>query len=67
LRDGKQQLIIYCDRTGLEVFASDGLTYVPMPFQPKPEDRKLDVQATGGGVRFTALRVYELKSAWSQP
>jgi sucrose-6-phosphate hydrolase SacC (GH32 family) len=67
LRDGKQQLIIYCDRTGLEVFASDGLTYVPMPFQPKPEDRKLDVQAKGGGVRFTALRVYELKSAWSQP
>ena len=32
LRDGKQRLTIFCDRTGLEVFASDGLTYVPMPF-----------------------------------
>ncbi|MEX2141906.1 MAG: hypothetical protein WD894_21755 [Pirellulales bacterium] len=29
---GKQWLSIYCDRTGLEVFASDGLCYVPMPF-----------------------------------
>jgi sucrose-6-phosphate hydrolase SacC (GH32 family) len=67
LRDGQQQLVVYCDRTGLEVFASDGLTYVPMPFQPKPDDRNLDVQAKGGSVRFTELKVYELKSAWSQP
>ena len=64
LRDGKQRLTIYCDRTGLEVFASDGLTYVPMPFTPKADDRDLSVAVKGGNVRITALTVHELKSAW---
>jgi len=67
LCDGKQRLVIYADRTGLEVFASGGLTYVPMPFQPQADDRKLEVQVTGGSVALTALDVHELKSAWSQP
>ena len=66
-RDGKQRLTIYCDRTGLEVFASDGLTYVPMPYQPKPDDRSLRVTARDGSVRFTDLQVHELKSAWPAP
>jgi hypothetical protein len=43
LRDGKQRLTIYCDRTGAEVFASDGLFHVPMPFQPKATDLTLGV------------------------
>ena len=64
LRGGRQRLIIYCDRTGLEVFASDGLTYVPMPFQPNVDNRSLTVSANGEVVRFTALEVYELGSAW---
>jgi sucrose-6-phosphate hydrolase SacC (GH32 family) len=65
LRDGKQRLTIYCDRTGLEVFASDGLTYVPMPFQPKADDLALGVQVKAGTVKITKLEVYELKSAWT--
>ncbi len=64
LRAGKQRLTIYCDRTGLEIFASDGLTYVPMPFLPKADDLALGVQVTGGATEFTALEVHELKSAW---
>jgi sucrose-6-phosphate hydrolase SacC (GH32 family) len=64
LRDGKQRLAIYCDRTGLEVFASDGLTYVPMPFQPKTDDLALGVQVKAGSVKITNLEVYELKSVW---
>ena len=65
LRGGKQRLTIYCDRTGLEVFASDGLTYVPLPFQPKAGDLALGVQAKGGSAKITALQVHELKSAWT--
>ena len=65
LRDGKQRLTIFCDRTGLEVFASDGLTYVPMPFQPKADDLTLGVQAKGGSAKITALSVYQLQSAWT--
>lgn len=64
LRHGKLDLTVFCDRTGLEVFASDGLTYVPMPFQPKPEDRLLAVGAVGGTARITRLEVHELRSAW---
>jgi sucrose-6-phosphate hydrolase SacC (GH32 family) len=65
LRDGRQQLVIYCDRTGLEVFASDGLCYVPMPLNVNSEDRSSSVKATGGAVRFRSLEIHELGSAWS--
>lgn len=64
LRGDKQRLTIYCDRTGLEVFASEGLCYVPMPFQPKADDRSVAVDTHGGSVRFDSLQVHELKSAW---
>ncbi len=65
LRDGRQRLVIYCDRTGLEVFASDGLTYVPMPFIPAADNDAVAVQAKGGSARFASLHVHELRSAWA--
>jgi sucrose-6-phosphate hydrolase SacC (GH32 family) len=64
LRDGRQRLIVYADRTALEVFASDGLTYVPMPLIPKAEERSVAVAVKGGAARFGGLEVYELKSIW---
>ena len=64
LRGGKQALTIFCDRTGLEVFASGGLTYVPMPFAPKAGDLSLAVREAGGTARMTSLQVHELRSAW---
>lgn len=64
LRNGKQLLTIYFDRTGLEVFASDGLCYVPMPFQPTATDLTLGATVTSGEVKFGQLEAYELKSAW---
>lgn len=67
LREGKQRLTIFCDRTGLEVFASDGLTYVPAPFQPDAADRSIAVQAVGASVRLSSLEVHTLKSAWRRP
>ena len=64
LRDGKQRIVIFCDRTGLEVFASDGLCYMPMPFNTKPDNRKLFLETRGGAAKITVLEVHELKSAW---
>jgi fructan beta-fructosidase len=65
LRRGTLQNVrIYCDRTALEVFASGGLTYIPMPFTPKASDLTLGVSVKGGSARFTVLEVHELKSAW---
>ncbi len=66
LRDGRQRLTIYCDRTALEVFANDGLTYVPMPYNAPVEEREVGVKVTGGSVQFSVLEVHELKSAWGK-
>jgi hypothetical protein len=65
LRGGKQRLTDYYHRTGLEVFARDGLTCMPMPFQPKSRDLAIEAQTKGGGVNFNVLQVCELKSAWN--
>jgi len=64
LRNGRQRLIVYADRTALEVFASDGLTYVPMPVIPKTEDKSLGLFVKGGAAQFTSLEAHELRSAW---
>ena len=64
LRGGKQRLTIFCDRNGLEIFAADGLTYVPLPYLPKADDLALGLGAKGGAAKITKLEVHELKSAW---
>ena len=64
LRDGKLRLTLYGDRTGLEIFASDGLCYIPMPFNAKPENRRLFLETRGGSAKITSLHVHELRSAW---
>ena len=64
LIDGRLRLVVFCDRTGLEAFASDGLCYVPLPFQPRPDDRSLTVAARGGTATIGKLDVHELKSIW---
>jgi sucrose-6-phosphate hydrolase SacC (GH32 family) len=64
LRDGKQRLIVYCDRTGVEVFASDGLCYVPMPYNTKQENKQLFLEVREGTARILSLDVHELRSAW---
>ena len=64
LVDGKQRLIVFVDRTMLEVFASDGLTYVPLPFIPKEEDQSVALEIQGGKNHLNSLQVYKLKSIW---
>ena len=59
-----QRITVYCDRVSLEVFASDGLTYVPMAFQPKADDLTIGIHTKGGSSKISSLQVYELKSAW---
>lgn len=59
-------LTIFADRTGLEVFASDGLSYVPMPINLKPDEKSLAVSAKGGAAQFRRLDVHELRSAWKK-
>lgn len=66
LRDGKQQLIIYVDRTSIEVFAGGGHTYVPLPTIPKDDDRGATLTVKGGKAKFQRLEAYQLKSIWGK-
>jgi len=64
LRDGKQRLVIFADRTVLEVFASDGLTYLPMPVIPKPGSSGITASLTGAPLKSQRLQASELRSIW---
>lgn len=64
LRDGKQRLTIYCDRTGIEVFASDGLCYMPVPNPGDAKTREVMLQSTGGTLLLHSLQIHNLRSAW---
>ena len=65
--DGHQRLIIFVDRTMLEVFASDGSVYVPMPFIPKAEDQSVSIGTKGGTSGISGLQLYPLRSIWNAP
>ena len=64
LTNGRLRLTVFCDRTGLELFGADGLCYMPLPFQPQPDDRSLALEVRGGAATIHALDVYELATIW---
>lgn len=64
LRAGKQRLVIFTDRTGLEVFASDGLTYVPMPINLDPADLGLESRVSGEPIKIESFDVHALNGIW---
>jgi len=66
LSGGKQSLTIYADRTALEVFASGGLCYVPMPVIPKADQRGAEVTVRQGTAQFSRLELHTLKSIWAK-
>jgi len=59
LVNGKQRLCVYVDRTAFEIFASDGLTYIPYPFISDPNNQSVVVDG-----KVKSLEVYKLKSIW---
>jgi sucrose-6-phosphate hydrolase SacC (GH32 family) len=64
LRDGRQRIIIFLDRTAIEVFASDGLAYVPCPVIPRADNLSLAAAVSNGEAKLLSLTAYELNSAW---
>ena len=57
-------MVIFCDRTGLEVFASDGLTYIPMPVNVDGKNLSLEAGVRGDPVKFSLLDANNLRSIW---
>lgn len=64
LINGKLNLIVYADRTGLEIFANNGLMFMPININLADSNRSLSLSAKGGTVKVANLDVYELKSIW---
>jgi fructan beta-fructosidase len=62
----RQNLVVYADRTMFEVFADDGLVYVPMPVIPSAGDATVRLSAKGGSILFHTLDLYVLCPAWVQ-
>ena len=65
LREGKLQLRILLDRISMEVFADDGLVYMPLAVVPPADNDMITIAARGGSARADAVEIFQLKSMWS--
>lgn len=64
LLGGRQRLIALADRNGIEIFASDGLCYVPLAIAPAADDRTVSLRTIGGAAKILSAEIHELKSIW---
>jgi fructan beta-fructosidase len=64
LVNGKLSLIVYADRIGLEIFANNGLLFMPININIADQNRSLSLVAKDGVAKIANLAVYELKSIW---
>lgn len=56
-------LSIYVDRTGLEIFAHNGVFYMPININIDGENKNLELKVKGGSIAVVG-EVYELESIW---
>jgi len=66
LQDGRQIITIFADRNYFTVFAGDGLTYMPFPAIPEPDNLGVTASVQGGAIAVHKLEVFELKSIWEK-
>ncbi len=56
---------LLADRLSLEIFANDGLVYMPMQAHPDPADRNLELYSKNGDAKIKLLEVFDLDSIWT--
>lgn len=70
LVDGVQRIVAYVDRTSIELFASDGLTFVPCPWLSpavSADEPAVSITDPNEWIVHDSLEVYALRSIWSAP
>jgi sucrose-6-phosphate hydrolase SacC (GH32 family) len=60
----KIRLRILVDRVSIEIFANDGLVYMPIRALPKKGQTGIEVFSKGGNSKIKNLKIYELNSIW---
>lgn len=60
LVNGKQELILYVDRTGVEVFASGGQVFMPINYNVPTANTRFGIRVSGGDARIEQLEIHEL-------
>lgn len=61
---GRIRLRILVDRASIEIFANDGLVYMPMRAIPKEGQAGIEVFSKGGNTKLRNLEIHELNSIW---
>jgi sucrose-6-phosphate hydrolase SacC (GH32 family) len=63
-KDGKLGLVVYVDRTCVEVFSQDGLHYASVAVIPEEAVKRVSVTVEKGAVKALRGEAYELRSVW---
>ena len=64
MRNGKLSLRCLVDRISVEIFADEGLVYMPLAIILEPEQTQISLQAREGSLTVDRLECRELKSIW---
>ena len=64
LVDGRLKLQVLVDRTSIEIFAADGLVFMPLAGGPAVVEKTLRLTARGGTAQIESAVIHEVGSAW---
>lgn len=66
IRDGQLGLIVYVDRTCIEVFSQDGLLYAPVAAIPDAKAKGASLAVEKGSAKAVRGEAYALRSCWAK-
>ena len=62
--EGKIHLRVLLDRASIEIFAADGLVYLPISVIPDDDNHTCFLQAKGGACHVDTITICTLDSSW---
>lgn len=65
LAGGNLNLRVLLDHLSVEIFADDGLVYMPLAFVAAADSEEISIVARGGSATMVSFECLELKSIWS--
>jgi len=66
LVNGRMHLMIYIDRASVEIYASDGLVYIPLPYETEKIGQAFGA-VLDGRTKIVSDQVFNVASIWPKP